>query len=68
MILQDLHPLLLHGVLPGGVGGAVLFNSVRTSRSFKFLGQQKAIKGVLVWLVAACLRGVGLGEVSYTVC
>ena len=45
MILQDLHPLLLHGVLPGGVSGAVLFNSVRTSRSFKFLGQQKAIKG-----------------------
>ena len=45
MILQVLHPLLSHGVLPGGVGGAVLFNSPRTSRSFKFLGRQKAIKG-----------------------
>ena len=32
-------------MLPGGVGGAVLFNSARTSRSFKFLGQRKAIKG-----------------------
>ena len=45
MILQDVHPLLLHGVLPDGVGGAVVFNSTQTSRSFKFLGRQKAIKG-----------------------
>jgi len=39
----------------------VVFNSTQTSRSFKFLGWQKAIKGVPVWLVAACPRGVGLG-------
>ena len=32
-------------MLPSGVGGAPFFNSARTSRSFKFLGRRKAIKG-----------------------
>ena len=53
MILQVLHPLLSHGVLPGGVGGAVLFNSARTSRSFKFLGW-RSDRNIAVFDVVLC--------------
>jgi len=51
MILHVLHSLLLHGVLPVGVGGAVLFNPTQTSSSWGGMytsGRWSLVPSVLV--------------------
>ena len=45
ILYSEMHPLLLQSVFPLGVGGAALFNSAQTKRSYKFLGRWKATKG-----------------------